>query len=56
MGILRKVNEFGFKVMGLQWLTGLARRYAYNVGAVDAYTSANKLAKFISANGNRFKF
>jgi hypothetical protein len=53
MGPLRKVNEFGFKIMGLQWLTGLARRYAYNVGAVDAYTSANKLAKFVSANGKR---
>jgi hypothetical protein len=53
MGPLRKVNEWGFKIMGLQWLTGLARRYAYNVGAVDAYTSANKLAKFVSANGNK---
>ena len=53
MGPLRKVNEVGFKIMGLQWLTGLARRYAYNVGAVDAYTSANRLAKFVSANGNK---
>jgi len=53
MGPLRKVNEWGFKIMGLQWLTGLSRRYAYNVGAVDAYTSANKLAKFVSANGNK---
>jgi len=53
MGVLRKVNEAGFKIMGLQWLTGLARRYAYNVGAVDAYTSATKLAKFVSANGKR---
>ncbi len=51
MGPLRKVNEVGFKIMGLQWLTGLARRYAYNVGAVDAYTSANKLAKFVDAGG-----
>jgi hypothetical protein len=51
MGPLRKVNEWGFKIMGLQWLTGLARRYAYNVGAVDAYTSANKLAKFVNAGG-----
>ena len=50
MGPLRKANELGFKVMGLQWLTGLARRYAYNVGAVDAYTSASKFAKFASAN------
>ena len=53
MGPLRKVNEIGFKIMGLQWLTGLSRRYAYNVGAVDAYTSANRLAKFVSANGNK---
>ena len=53
MGVVRKLNEFGFKWMGLQWLTGLSRRYAYNVGAVDAYTSATKLAKFVSANGNK---
>ena len=52
MGKLRKVNEIGFQVLGLQWLTGLSRRYAYNVGAVDAYTTANKLAKYISANKN----
>ena len=50
MGLGRKVNEFGFKWMGLQWLTGLARRYAYNVGAVDAYTSARKLAVYVSRN------
>ena len=53
MGPLRMINEWGFKIMGLQWLTGLSRRYAYNVGAVDAYTSASKLAKFVSANGNK---
>ena len=51
LGFIRKLNEWGFKWMGLQWLTGLARRYSYNVGAIDAYTSANKLAKFVSANG-----
>ena len=51
MGVIRKANEWGFKVMGLQWLTGLARRYAYNVGAVDAFVSSQKLAKFVSANG-----
>ena len=49
MGPIAKVNEFGFKIMGLSWLTGLARRYAYNVGAVDAYLSSNKLAKFVNA-------
>ena len=53
MGTIRKINEFGFNVMGLSWLTGLARRYAYNVGTVDAYLSSNKLAKFISANGTK---
>ena len=51
LGKIRKLNEWGFKWMGLQWLTGLARRYSYNVGAIDAYTSANKLAKFVSSNG-----
>ena len=49
---VRSANELGFKIMGLQWLTGFARRYAYNVGAVDAYTSANKLAKYVQA-GNK---
>ena len=53
MGILRKANEIGFKFMGLQWLTGLARRYSYNVGAADAFGTAQKLAKFVSANGKR---
>jgi len=47
-GTVRKLNELGFKVMGLQWLTGFARRYAYNTGAVDAYTSARKLATYAS--------
>jgi hypothetical protein len=48
VGTVRKLNELGFKVMGLQWLTGFARRYAYNTGAVDAYTSARKLATYAS--------
>ena len=51
-GVVRKANELGFKVMGLQWLTGFARRYAYNVGAVDAYASANKLAKYVQAGNS----
>ena len=50
MGTLRKVNEFGFKIMGLQWLTGLARRYTYNVGAIDAFKSSQKLATYVSNN------
>ena len=51
-GVVRKTNEIGFKLMGLQWLTGFARRYAYNVGAVDAYISANKLAKYVQAGNS----
>jgi len=46
-GLTRKTNELGFKLMGLQWLTGFARRYAYNTGAVDAFTSAKKLATYV---------
>ena len=49
---LRKVNEIGFKWLGLQWLTGFARRYAYNTGAVDALISAQKLGKYV-ASGNK---
>ena len=53
MGVNRKLNEIGFKVMGLQWLTGLARRYAFNTGAIDAYASARKLYKFVGGNNNK---
>jgi SAM-dependent methyltransferase len=49
---VRSANELGFKLMGLQWLTGFARRYAYNVGAVDAYASASKLAKYVQAGNS----
>jgi uncharacterized FlgJ-related protein len=49
---VRSANELGFKIMGLQWLTGFARRYAYNVGAVDAYASASKLAKYVQAGNS----
>jgi len=47
-GTLRKVNEKAFKILGLQWLTGFARRFAYNTGMVDALTSAQKLARYVS--------
>ena len=40
--------------MGLQWLTGLARRYTYNVGAIDAFKSSKKLAKYVKKA--KFKF
>ena len=50
-GPTRLINEFGFKAMGLQWLTGFARRFSYNAGAADVYTTSRKLAKYISAGG-----
>ena len=48
---LTQLNNAFFKLSGLEWLTGFARRFAYNAGAVDAYTTSNKLAKFLSAGG-----
>ena len=49
---LRAANNFFFKISGLQWLTGFARRFAYNAGAADAYITSQKLAKYVSA-GNK---
>ena len=51
-GTLRKVNEKAFKILGLQWLTGFARRFAYNTGMVDALTSAQKLARYVNAGNS----
>ena len=49
---LRKTNEIGFKLLGLQWLTGFARRYAYNTGAVDALVSAQKLGRYVAGKNS----
>jgi hypothetical protein len=49
-GIVRKTNELAFKAMGLQWLTGFARRYAYNTASIDAFISSKKLAMYVSKN------
>ena len=43
MSFIGKSNEFFFKAIGLEAITGIARRYAYNVGAVDAHKSAQRL-------------
>ena len=51
-GTLRKVNEKAFKILGLQWVTGFARRFAYNTGMVDALTSSQKLAKYVNAGNS----
>jgi len=49
---LRAANNFFFRISGLEWLTGFARRFAYNAGANDAYITSRKLAKYVSA-GNK---
>ena len=40
-----KLNNLFFKGIGLEWLTGYARRFAYNTGAADAYYLSKQLAK-----------
>jgi len=45
---LRAANNIFFRLSGLEWLTGFARRFAYNAGANDAYITARKLANYVS--------
>ena len=46
--ITQKTNALAFKFLGLEWLTGFARRFAYNVGAGDAYGLSKSLNKMVS--------
>ena len=41
----QKVNSLAFKGLGLEWLTGYARRFAYNTGVADAYYLSKTLNK-----------
>ena len=43
----QKTNNYAFKFLGLEWLTGFARRFAYNVGAGDAYGLSKTLSKMV---------
>ena len=47
-------NNLAFKGLGLEWLTGYARRFAYNTGSADAYNLARQLYK-INKAGNGTK-
>ena len=49
--ITSKINNVAFKALGLQWLTGFARRFAYNVGAGDIFGLSKSLAKVVKAQG-----
>ena len=45
------VNNLAFKGLGLEWLTGYARRFAYNAGASDAYLLSRQYVKAVSKGG-----
>ena len=47
----QKVNNIMFKALGLQWLTGYARRFAYNTAAADAHYLSKTLNK-LATKGN----
>ena len=46
----QKVNNIMFKALGLQWLTGYARRFAYNTAAADAFYLSQRLSKLAKNN------
>ena len=50
-GPLSKINNAFFTISGLQWLTGFARRFAYNAGASDAFITARKFTNYVSRGG-----
>jgi len=52
---LRWANDQGFKVMGMTWLTGTARRFAFNVGVGDGYASSRQLYNVVIKGGNSIK-
>jgi len=40
-------NNIAFKGLGLEWLTGYARRFAYNTGSADAYNLSRQYFKVV---------
>ena len=52
---LRWANDMGFKLMGMTWLTGTARRFAFNVGVGDGYASSKQLYNIVVKGGNSIK-
>ena len=45
-----KVNNIMFKALGLEWLTGYARRFAYNSGVADAYYLSKTISNLTKRN------
>ena len=46
-----RINNFVFKALGLQWLTGYARRFAYNTGVIDAQILAKRYSNEVGKAG-----
>ena len=45
MSAIQWSNQKFFKLIGLEGITNISRRYAYNVGAIDAHKTARSLVK-----------
>ena len=51
--LLGIANEKFFKFIGLEAVTNMARRYAYNVGAIDTFKTAKRLALRLQKTGGK---
>ena len=50
LSLIGKSNQAFFKLIGLEGITNVARRYAYNVGAVDVHKTSKIVAEGFDAN------
>ena len=51
LGLLNKSNEKFFKLIGLEGITNVSRRYAYNVGIIDAHKTIKRLVTRLDKAG-----
>jgi len=51
LGLLNKTNEKFFKLIGLEGITNVSRRYAYNVGIIDAHKTIKRLVTRLNKQG-----
>ena len=51
--LIGKSNEKFFKLIGLEGITNLSRRYAFNVGIVDGHKTARAIALKVEASGGK---
>ena len=50
LGSVAFYNNIAFKGLGLEWLTGYARRFAYNAGSSDAYNLSRQYFKIVNGS------